>query len=522
MALSIDKEVILEHVFKHKDPLFVLVLLIVLLGGGWFLYQQSAQSVDDIISEVMSSENSGRGGSGEKIVATEDVVSKLLEKQDLGLFNQRRNPFGSPEEQLRMRQEVESAFQKGKEFFNAGQYDAAIQQFDKVITLDVTETRIPYEIQPSEYRRRALLEKAKKDLDRILQTAQTDIAEGDRLAQEEKPQQALSIYARASNNLSQLIESDQDGTAIGKENLDRLDQLRKQADNKQIDLRRKVLLKNYSEGIKQAQQSFSGNDLIALLRSLNVLIRVNEEIVAVDPNSQLIKRNQRTQLNTIYDQISTKLVENYPILISQAEQQFNQSLEARDTQQAQVAIIALRQAMNFNPPNQETIKKQDLNKKINDFVLRRAQLVIDICQQFATEQDNLLKQGQYNQFDKQGKIRHLSELLALKDIGVSLTPTLRDRIGDVDKLLRALRLPPPVTDVYEITSITSGTRGYLIQMIDKKSRTRSKRPIRVTLKEGQEDPRTKITLKQVDTTNGFVILSKLGYSDAKVSIKPSN
>jgi len=516
LGLSIDNEAVLEYVSKNKDPLFISVLVIMLLAGGWFLYEKSALSVNAILDEVLRNDPSGRpGAQPDKSVTSTEVVDNLLKKRAAAESNMKRNPFGSPEDQMKMRQEVEAAYQRGVELFQAGQYDAAIQQFDKVISLDVTETRINYSVLPSEYKRRAQRENLKRNFDRVLANAKADIDEGNRQAQAGAIREAQTVLARADETLRQCIDSDPDGAAIGKENIDQVKTLQQQAFDRLMQIKGQALLGDVNRELGEARTALSGSNFIEMLKKSISLVNVQTEVKAIDPNAKLVSRDQVNQLNSLMEQIQTKVKDNFQALVAQADQQFTEGAVQKDLQKTSQAIAALQMARSFDPND------KDLAKKLTDYAARRADLVMEVSAKFVADQQALLDKSEFEKFDVQTKRQLLTELLTLRNI--NLNAAQKNQASELENKLKALRLPPPVTDDFEVLSIQPPAAGlagkYKIEVMDKTSRGSASKKL-LYLSEGGMDPRTKIVLKQVDTSNGFVILSKSGYTDAKVEISP--
>jgi len=319
LALKLDKDTLLEFLDRYKDQLFIGALTLTLVAGGWALYQRSALSVDELIREVTEEPDRQGADAQTERVLPQDVVDKLLAKRAPDMYSIKRNPFGSQEEQLRKRDEVKNAYNRGVELFQAGDYETAIQQFDKVIALDVTETRIPYAVLPSEYKRRAQSEFLKRNFDRVLASAKSDLQEGDRLVSTAKMAEAEAVFLRANKNLTEAITADPEGTSVGKENLDTLKQMQTQAFNKLIAVQSSVLKNELQQGVQQAQQMLGQNDLIALLKCNFSLLALQQRLNEVDPNAELIKANERNQVASLVQQIQKRLTDGYADLVVQAD-----------------------------------------------------------------------------------------------------------------------------------------------------------------------------------------------------------
>lgn len=513
--LKFDKEALIEFSGAYKDQLFLGLLFVALVGGGVYVWGQTSKSVGDIINEVQNAAMTP-GGAGDEsdVVNPEELVQLLTAKRSKDMYQVERNPFGSPEEQMRMREEVQSAYQRGVELFNSGRYQEALDQFDRVIQLDVTETRISYPVLPSEYKRRAMQENARRNMDQILTSAQNDVSEGDRLAQAGETDKALELYNRARNNLASVIDSDPDGSAIGEENLNRVKTLEQQAFRKFINLRGQTLIADLQAAMSNARQVLSGSDYIAMMKSIASLQRLQLEIQQIDPNAELVNRSTRSQVNSLATQIQQKINTNYSALVDQANRQFMTAIQDEDLVKSQESITVLSQARQMNPQD------QTLAQTLTDYIKQRADLVIQQAQQFAVQQRDNLAKGDYASFDVQQRDRFIAELNLLLDRNVGLDDDKRGEVLNALNLLKQLRLPPPLTQKFEIRSIEPLGNSFKIEVRDKE--TASSRPRTIVLREGRMDASTKISLKQVDTQEGFVILSRSDYMDAKVPLNQSN
>ena len=521
LKLKLDKDTVLEFLETRKDVLFVALLVVLLLFGGWSLYQKSALSVGDIIDDVIKKNADRPGGAvTANTVLPEDVVNSLLDKRSQAMYNIQRNPFGSPEEQLRIRTEVQQTYNRAVDLFNAGDYETAIQQFERVIALDVTETRISYPIMPSEYKRRAQREFLKGNFQGMLTSAENDISEGARFAGANQLKQAEQVYARANKTLSDAIAADPDGSAIGKENLDKIQKMQQDVFGKWQVVQTSMLKTEISKGLSQSQQVLAQGDQIAVLKSLIQLQKVQEQLTVIDPNFALVKTEERQPVVTLITNMQNRLKDNYDDLIAQAEAQFNNALASRDIAKTKESIQAMRLAANFNQQDKA------LPQKIAALVSKRAQLVIELATEFIAQQKAILDAKNYDRFNADGKVRFLDELVALRAIGGSVIGAdQKKQIAALENTLRTeIRKPPELTEGYDILSIKKGSFGnkWTVSVRDKTSRTGS-RPHTLSLAPGgSPDSTTKISLVQVDTDEGFVILSKPGYSNTKVTINQNN
>ncbi|MDP8245252.1 MAG: tetratricopeptide repeat protein [Candidatus Hinthialibacter antarcticus] len=513
--LKIDKEALLEFAAKKKDQLFLGVLVLALLGGGYYIYTQTSMSVSQIID---TAKEGGPGGGatagGSDIVNPEELVTLLTAKRSKAMYQVERNPFGSPEEQLRMRQEVDASYQRGVDLFNNGRYQEAIEQFDRVIQLDVTETRINYPVLPSEYKRRAMQENARSNLDSILTSAQNDINEGDRLAQGNQTEKAIEMYNSASSNLASVIDSDPEGAVIGVENLTKVKTLEQQAFKKFIGLRGKSLLDDIKNETALSRQVVNGQDFIAMMKAAISLQRLQVEIQQIDPNAELVNRTSRTQVNALTTQLQKKIQDNTAMLVNQAVQQFQQAIQASDLVKSREALAILVQARQLNP------KDEQLTENLKTFVAQRADLVIQSAQDFAVKQRDIVAKGDYANFDINNRDLFIVELNGLLERSANLDETKRGEVLSALNVLKQLKLPPALTQKYEIRSVESMGNSFKVIVVDKTSS--SSKPRTLILREGRPDTSTKIQLKQVDTQEGFVILSRPDYMDAKVPLSKTN
>ncbi len=513
--MKIDKEALIEFASAKKDQIFLVVLVVALIGGGYYVWTQTSLSVNEIIENAKNTGSGGGGGGADSdIVNPEELVTLLTTKRSKAMYQVERNPFGSPEEQLRMRQEVDASYKLGVDLFNNGRYQEAIEQFDRVIQLDVTETRINYPVLPSEYKRRAMQENAKSNLDSILASAQNDISEGDRLAQAGQPEKAIEMYSRANSNLSSVIESDPQGDVIGADSLSRVQTLQQQAFQKYISLRGQSLLDEIKTDTAAARQVVNGNDYISMMKAAVSLQRLQVEINKIDPNAELVNRTSRTQVNTLTTQLQQKIQSNTTTLVSQAVTQFQESLAALDLVKSREALAILAQARTLNPQDEQ------LSANFGAFVEQRADLVIKSSQDFAVSQRDIIAKGDYSKFNLTKRDMFMVELNSLLDRSANLDEAKRGEVLNAFNVLKQLQLPPSLTQKYEIRSVEPMGNSFKVVVLDKESS--SAKPRTLILREGRPDTSTKIQLKQVDTQEGFVILSRPDYMDAKVPLSNTN
>lgn len=517
MALKIDKDSLLEFLGKNKDQLFLGVLIIAAAYGGWYLYGSSSRSVDQIISDYIS--GSTGGGTDDERISSGEVAGKLTAKVDVQNFELESNPFGSPEDQLRIRQEIEKYYKNGVDYLNSQRYQEAIAMFDRVIELDVTESRIRYPVSPSEYKRRAQSLDATQNFDRILTTAQSEAAEGDRLAGAGQQGDALVPYERSSKLVSDVLNSSPE---LAQAQLDQLRQIQTTVDQKLRNIQKSIITQEVSKAAQEANTVLQANDLVKHILASSKLAQIQVQINRIDPNAQLIDQSIRGNVSTLLQRLQSKLKDSLPMIVSQAESQFGSAIQEKDEVKAQQAIYALTQALGYVQQSQDNSARQDILVKRNNFIAMRAQLVIEKAQAFYQEQSQVLAQGNYGQFDQQGKMRFLQELNQLLDSGGNaIDANIQQTIQSLMSQINGLKLPPPVTDAYEILEIkvaSPTTKTYSVQYIDKKGR--SQKPRNATWREGLEDRQTKITMK-VDTNRGVVILSSPGYTDAEVPLTVS-
>lgn len=513
--VKLDKDTVLEFLETRKDVLFISILVLLLLYGGWFLYQQSAQSVDQIIQKaIQNPDRSGGKADDSKVVIPEEVVTTLVTKRPRTMYDVQKSPFGSPQEQLRIRDELQKTYNRAVELFNANDFPGAIEQFKKVIALDVTESRITYQIQPSEYMRRAQREYLKTNFSGMLTSAENDIKEGDRFMTGSQLQEAEKVYSRANKTLSDALAADPDGAAVGKENFSKIQSMQQSVFQKWQTVQTTVLKNEIQKSVTQAQQLLGQQDLVALTKSWIQLNQVGEHLNLVDPNAAIITQDQRQPMISLVNSINEKLKTGFADLVSQAETQFNQALAEKDLTKTKETVAVMRLAINLNPQD------KTLPQKIGALVAARAKLVLELVDQFIAQQQQIIDKQQFDQFDADGKVKFLDELAALRALGTTaLANDLRTQLADREtKLKRDIRKPPLLTEGYDIIEISKGASDkWKIVVRDKVSRTGSLTKT-LNLSVGGRDTSTQISLTQVDTEKGFVILSKPGYSATEVKI----
>ena len=270
------------------------------------------------------------------------------------------------------------------ELLNQGQYQQAMNQFDQVIALDVTETRIKYPVLPSEYKKRAQREYAKGNIDAILTSAGNDLAEGRNHMQQGQRDQALAVYRRANDNLNSVVDADPQGEVIGQENLKKILDLQKQVQSEYFNLWKTVLNNDIDQVLSQAQTAVSGTDYVAMSKAVLQVNRVQLELRNTTQTAQLVPQAKVQQINTLNEQLISKLKTGASTLVEQAQQQLADAIANNDLVQSQDAVTALRQALNFD-------QSPELRSQVTAALEQRAKMVLDQAENFYQAQSGFIQ-----------------------------------------------------------------------------------------------------------------------------------
>lgn len=498
MAASISKDQIIEFISKRRD---VLVLLLLLILGAWGylrLREPLAKTVDESIEEHVRGGGSGSAGGADALNSTE-LLGVLESKRPLSIYRVSRNPFGTPAEQLRLRQEVQQLYQRGVDLYKTGKWELAIPYFNRVIRLDVTETRIQYPISPSEYIRLADRQVKIRNLDPILAKANLDIQRAGGL-ESSSVSEAIDAYESALLALRNLLSVDPQGEAMGKEKFDeisgRVSQLVQTVNN----LKRQTLGQDVEAAISalnSAMQQASSNAYGVLLAVTHGRV-VRKEVQEVDAGGSVIPAAKRTQLDSLVQTAEQTLAGALDDVAQQVQTRVSDSVQQGEFAAAHEGVNAFCDLCDRYPENSVLLAAQ---------IDVMATYLVGVIQAGRDELKRItvtFQKGDYAGYDPKAKEVLLGHLSTALSLGSLLTDNDRVQLAQLADSLRRIKPPPPLDTVYDLLSCRSiGTR-YRIKLREKST----KKEISLLLRKNRKD-RAGFLLRQVDSRNRVVILSKL-------------
>ncbi len=497
MAASISKDQIIEFIGKYRD---ILVLVLILALAGWAylqLREPLAKSVEDIIAEGVR--NRGQAGEGQQGVDAGELVQELESKRPFSVYRKARNPFGTPAEQLRLRQEVKQLYETGINLYKNGKYELAIQQFNRVIRMDVTETRIEYPIPPSEYIRLAERQVKIRDLDNIVAQADQKIQQAQGLENSDT-NRAIKMYESAHADLKGLLEVDPQGEAMGQARFDQITNQVAQLEQTITNLKRQTLSQNVSAATNDLSRALeqASTDVFSLVLASVQAREVQAEMNEVDPNGEVVATQARNQLGSLIQRAESTLADSLESIAQQARQNVSDAAKAGEFERTHQLVESFVQLAKQYPDN-DTLTAAEL--EILSVYLGG---VAEAGRQELKRITEAFQQGDYSSYDpekKQQVMGHISRALTL---GAILTDTDRAQLAKLEDTLRRLEPPPPLDSAYDLLEFRPTGGVYRVRLKVKETG----KEVSLRLRPRRKDD-TGFRLGQVDTKNRVVILSKL-------------
>ncbi len=497
MAASISKDQIVELIGKYRDIL-VLVLIIALAGWGYLQLRESlAKSVEDIIEEGIRS--TGQGGAGQQGIDVGQLVQSLESKRPFSVYQQKRSPFGTPAEQLKLRQEVKQLYENAVSLYKSGKYELAVQQFNRVIRMDVTETRIEYPIPPSEYIRLAERQVKIRDLDNILAQANQKIEQA-RSQESTAPNRAIEQYESALADLKGLVGVDPQGDAMGQAKLNQITGLISQVEQTVTNLKRQTLGQNVSAATNNLNNALqeASTDVFSLVLALAQGREVQSEVKEVDPDASVVSTQARNQLDTLLQRAENTLADSLDSVAQQARQNVADAVQNGNFARAHQLVEAFVELGKQYPDN-DTLTAAQIEVLSTYFGG-----VMEAGRQELAAIREAFQQGEYSSYDPERKKAVVEDISRALRLGPVLSDTDRTQLAQLEDTLRRLEPPPPLDSAYDLVEFRPTGGIYRVQMTEKETGEE----VSLRLRPRRKDE-SGFRLGQVDMKNRVVILSKL-------------
>ncbi|HOE11203.1 MAG TPA: hypothetical protein PLQ35_04180 [bacterium] len=497
MAASINKEQIIELVSKYRDIL-VLVGLLALAGWGYTRIQGAlSMTVEDRIR--MEVEGVKGGGSKSQALDSTKLVQELENKRSPAVYSRLKNPFGTPAEQLRLRQEVQQMYQKGEDLFKNEKYEQAIQQFNRLLRLDVTETRIEYPVRPSEYIRMAEQRLNLRNLETTLAQVRQNSEQAAALVSS-SPDRAIDLYEPALAALKNLIEADPKGEAMGQDRFKEVSSLATEIEQTVTKLKRDRLAATFNQittALSTAAQQ-GPNNATTLLPVLGQAREILQEAQQVDPEFSVVPAARRTELQTLTDNTDKMLVDSAETVAEQVRTSVANAVAQGDFNTANAQIKSFAALCSRHPDNGilATAQVEMLSSYLS--------AVIGSAGKELTRITEAIAKGDTAAYDEAKKEAVLEQVVQALTLGPLLTERDRTQLLQIEEKLRRAKPMPTLNTAYDLVSFNRVGNRYRITL---KSKADGK-DIPLTLELKRKDP-SGFVLGQVDSKKHTVILSKL-------------
>lgn len=507
MAIKLDKDTLLEFLFKYRDQLIIVVLIGIAGYGAYSVWGQYNRSVEEIISDNLPQSRPGQ--SDDDYVGTaQNVVTGLLSKVPVAVYVRTNNPFGTPEQQLRLRQELDEAYQRALESFRVGNYQEAINILQReVIPQDVTETRIAYAISPSEIIRQAEIALTRANLDGVVTRANESYQAG---KSSSDPAESLVKLRSALNDYQRVIEVDPQGNELG---ADRLKEIETRI-AELTDTVNKMERENIRRTVVQARQDLASarnsGDTVNLLKSVGKMRAAFISLTSIDPDMTVVSQKDRETITTELQEAQKQALDALPTVIETVKTALTSTPpEQQDFDSVRSNLALIQECVLLAQANQNA----DLATQAGSIFVEFIEAFTGSMQKLVAQLDKAIKEEKYDQFDTALRDRFLEMATILSESGLQLPRGRINQLMDASSQLRALALPPLMSDAYDLVNYSATTRYHRITLRNKESGEEEKLNLQLDKKDSKG-----FILLEVDTNQGTIILSKSGYRPSRYTV----
>ncbi len=509
--MALDRDALVDALFRYRDQIVILILIGIAVYGGYSVMDQYNQTVDDIIDEKLK--NEARGGPGDEDPETaKKVVAGLLNKPPLVQLTRVKNPFGTPEEQLRLREELVEAYNQAFDAFRLEKYQEAIQILEEqVIPRDVTETRITYTVAPSEMIRQAEVALTRLNMDEVVARADADFRSG-QTALGGNPIKALKMLRQALGDYQRVLEVDPEGKKLGEQRLGEMQTRVTQLTDQVLKLQRDTLRRSISQARQDLQAAQSSGNPSALVLSIARMRSAWLELEAIDSDQSIVPPTEREAIDKEFQAAQTTSLDTLPNVVDSVKQQLaSGTLLEQNPQEIQSSLILLRESLQLS----QASPKQDMAQPVLQVIRDYAEIVVTTMKETQGQLAKALEDEKYDAFDENAQKRLIATGQQLADSGLPPRASLRNRVAEMVAKLKELTLPPLLSDAYEVVAFRASSKRYYRVTVREKG-TETAEPFNLELeKKGNKG----FILLKVDTDLGSIILSKSpGFRPSQFSI----
>ena len=423
-----------------------------------------------------------------------------------------KNPFGTPEEQLRLREELVEAYNQAFDAFRLEKYQEAIQILEEqVIPRDVTETRITYTVAPSEMIRQAEVALTRLNMDEVVARADADFRSG-QTALGGNPIKALKMLRQALGDYQRVLEVDPEGKKLGEQRLGEMQTRVTQLTDQVLKLQRDTLRRSISQARQDLQAAQSSGNPSALVLSIARMRSAWLELEAIDSDQSIVPPTEREAIDKEFQAAQTTSLDTLPNVVDSVKQQLaSGTLLEQNPQEIQSSLILLRESLQLS----QASPKQDMAQPVLQVIRDYAEIVVTTMKETQGQLAKALEDEKYDAFDENAQKRLIATGQQLADSGLPPRASLRNRVAEMVAKLKELTLPPLLSDAYEVVAFRASSKRYYRVTVREKG-TETAEPFNLELeKKGNKG----FILLKVDTDLGSIILSKSpGFRPSQFSI----
>ncbi len=510
--MALDKDAILEALYKFRDQIVIVILIGLAAYGAYAVWDDYSRTPEEILNDALPPPRAD-GPKDDPVDRAKDTVDGLLNRPPVAVVIGRKNPFGTPEQQLRLRQELEAAYQSALEEFRNKNYQAAIDILEKeVIRRDVTETRINYAVSPSEMIRQCHFALTRANMDEVVSRADQAYQAGNAALSSNQRQDALRQLRDALTDYNRVIEVDPQGSELGEEKLKTINQRVTELSEKVLKLQRDILSQSIEQARQQLASARSGSDPIALITAIGRVRAAANELVTIDSDLSIFSQSERDAINENLQAAQKEAAASLPAAIAAVRASLiDTPIEQQALEDVGRNLLVLFETLHLVKVNQDTESGPAAVAVISDYVDALASAMQDLEKKL----DSALKNEEFDIFETGNQAKLMEIAQAVLQSGLPIQTGKRNQLADSRASLEALQPPPALDSDYELVSFTKRRNYYNITMHNKQSdKTETLPPLQLDKKHSSG-----FKLLEVDTDQGIIILSKSpGYRPSRFAI----
>ena len=499
--MALDRDAILELLFRFRDQIVILILIGLAAYGVYEVWDDYNRSVDEIIQEQLKA-GGGRGSTEDTVLMPVEVVKSLKDRPPVITYLKTNNPFGTPEQQMQLRRQLDEAYRRALDAFRAQDFQGTITILEKeVIPRDVHETRITYAIRPSEMIRQAEIAMTRANMGDVVAAANQAFQAGQASLTGGNAAEGLQSLRESLQAYQRVMLVDPQGEQLGEQQFqairDRVASLEQQV----LRLQRESV----SRAIVQARQAFSqarsGNDPVSLVKAMGQLRSAQTFLENTDTDYSIVPQAERDTIRADFQAAAKEVAAQLPSVLESIKTSFAQtSPEQQSPVELSSNLFLLSECMFLAQANQDT----ELRQQALAFLVETTDAVTQAVQDLHGSLQTAIRDEKFDDFDSQARERMLTVAQLITDGGLPLPSGRRSQLMAAATSLNGLVVPPELAIDYELVEFSKGRRSYHSVSLREKS---TGDLVNLNLQMGKKSTKNFILLN-VDTDKGVIILSK--------------